>query len=1143
MPDTDQTLFTKALSRLNQAQRQAVEQTEGPLLVIAGPGTGKTQLLSARVAYILQQTDALPQNILCLTFTESGAQNMRDRLTSFIGQAAYDVTIGTYHAFGGELIGRFPQYFGEHRAQQAADNLAQRQIIQDIVEKLPHRHPLKSTRHHLHDLLATISEVKRGLLGEDELRAVAADNLRFLESANKELVEIFAGFTSMTAKLEVVLPFFENLHTYLGSLDGLGYKLATAGPLQIGSLAGIIEHSLESALAQAADEHSKKPLTAWKNQWLIKNADNKLAFDGVRQNQRIAGIADVLRDYTQALQDRGLYDFDDMILRSIKALQQHDDLRFTLQEQYQYIMLDEFQDTNAAQLELISQLTNNPVSEGRPNVMAVGDDDQAIYAFQGAEVSNMLAFAHAYRDTSVINLTDNYRSHPEILHVAHQVAGQINDRLSDSLPAMSKVLAAANADLAQPGSAAHIDRHEFQSDVAQYDWLAGQIAELIKGGVPAHEIAVLAPRHKQLEPLVAFLNQRDIPVRYEKRENILQAPVVQQLLTIAKLILALAGGQEKIADALWPEILSYNFWQLPTSAIWQLSWRVRNGGEDGTKTTWSQAILADQQFRAAGLLVLSLAQRANTESLEVMLDAIVGNEALTTHEPDMPTVHSPLRNFYMGDALAGGGQDVGQGGASADLFYQTMSHITCLREKLRDHQNSQEDVLKLADLLRLVQLYEDAGERMLNTSPYNQHAEAVQLMTVFKAKGLEFEHVFLPSVQDDVWGNASRAQSNRLTLPPNLLAIRPAGTTEDERLRIFFVAVTRAKIGLHLTSFTQTYSGRATKRLKYLNEQQSGDGFKTLILPAEVQDVKHIDHEVPQLSTLELNWRQRHLDELQGSGASNLRDLLQGKLERFQLSPTMVTGFTDLLYGGPQDFFFKHILQFPQAAGAEADYGTAIHETLQWYQQQLDSTGQAPSPQAAITYYDNHIARKHLLPEVSQQLKERGDYMLQHYLTARGDRFKAGNKAEHNFRNENVWVGPAHMSGKIDLMEIDRDNKTIAIVDYKTGKAYDRWSSDAKLHKYRHQLMCYKLLVENSRSYKGYRVKSARLEFVEPDEHNKLYSLELHFDDPKVKQELEHTSQLIQAIWQHAMALDFPDINSYDPSLTGIKQFETDLLA
>jgi DNA helicase-2/ATP-dependent DNA helicase PcrA len=162
-------VFSEVYSQLNTAQKKAVDAVYGPVLVVAGPGTGKTQLLSARVAHILEVTDALPQNILCLTFTESSAQNMRERLVSFIGQAAYDVHIGTYHGFGSTIIGRFPEYFTDLRLERPVDELGKRQILADIIEKTDYRSPIKQVRHHLGDLVSTISEVKRGLFTPDEL--------------------------------------------------------------------------------------------------------------------------------------------------------------------------------------------------------------------------------------------------------------------------------------------------------------------------------------------------------------------------------------------------------------------------------------------------------------------------------------------------------------------------------------------------------------------------------------------------------------------------------------------------------------------------------------------------------------------------------------------------------------------------------------------------------------------------------------------------------------------------------------------------------------------------------------------------------------------------------------------------------------
>lgn len=434
--------YETALKGLNAAQKQAVETTEGPVLVIAGPGTGKTQLLGVRVAHILQTTDTLPQNILCLTFTENGAENMRGRLTRFIGKEAYHVTISTYHAFGGDLIKRFPEVFAETRLQTPVDDLAKRQVVRDIIATLEYQNPLKQLRHHVGDLISTISEIKRALLTSEDLRAIARENAVFIAGASSEVQRIFGGIITMPRTLPKALPFFEAL------LEAI-QTAAPASPAHqtFGSLASLAANSLSAALTEASEIGKTTPLTKWKNTWLAKDADNAYIFDGGLKNQRIQALADVFEAYQQALISHEWYDFDDMILRAIEALEKNPDLKYSLQERYLYLMLDEFQDTNAAQLRLVQLLSDNPVHEGRPNVLAVGDDDQAIYAFQGAEYSNMLDFYRMYQSVSVINLTENYRSSKDILTTAQNIASQIETRLERHFEEMSKELLAANPKL------------------------------------------------------------------------------------------------------------------------------------------------------------------------------------------------------------------------------------------------------------------------------------------------------------------------------------------------------------------------------------------------------------------------------------------------------------------------------------------------------------------------------------------------------------------------------------------------------------------------------------------------------------------------------------------------------------------------
>ncbi|MCA9327787.1 ATP-dependent helicase, partial [Candidatus Saccharibacteria bacterium] len=455
--------YEEAYRRLNPAQKRAVDTVYGPLLVIAGPGTGKTQLLTARVANILKVTDALPQNILCLTFTESGAYAMRERLRSFIGQPAYDVSINTYHAFGSAILNRYPEYFTDLRLERPVDELGKYQILAEVLAETAYTSPIKQLRHHIGDLIATISEVKRGLLSPDDLRTIAKTNLHTIETTKHAIGEALHAYTNrLPSKLDQSLPLFESI---LAALQTDSTQ-AKAGFPAYGDLAGL---ELTAAIEAATEIGKTKPLTAWKNSWLVKDDQNEYMLAGSLEARRMTALADVLERYEERLAAEGMYDFDDMILRAVDILTNNDDLRFSLQEQYQFILLDEFQDTNAAQLRLVELLTNNPVSEGRPNVMAVGDDDQAIYAFQGAEVSNMLDFYRMYEAVEVISLQENYRSTAEILETASNLATQIESRLHSHFPDIEKQL------VAQSTGKTQLARRSFTSAIAERTAVADQI--------------------------------------------------------------------------------------------------------------------------------------------------------------------------------------------------------------------------------------------------------------------------------------------------------------------------------------------------------------------------------------------------------------------------------------------------------------------------------------------------------------------------------------------------------------------------------------------------------------------------------------------------------------------------------------------
>jgi len=1143
--------YEEALAGLNKAQRLAVNTTEGPVLVIAGPGTGKTQLLTTRIAHILATTDTLPQNILCLTFTESGAQTMRERLANMIGKAAYDVSISTYHAFGSELIRRFPDYFADDPNLQPADDLGIDTILREIIEGLPFDNPLKYSDAYLSDIKTLISDAKRALLSPQNLRQIAQHNLAYLEQANP-LVQHSSDSLARVSKKSV--PAFAALAEQLRAIEPAPLALSVT------PLAALLQKDLDEALEAVTILDKQTPLSVWKKNWLAKDTDNQLIIDGHKANQKLLAAADVYEQYLATLKARSLFDYDDMILRAVHTLQTHDDLRYTLHEQYLYLFLDEFQDTNGAQLQLVKLLTDNPVAEGRPNVLAVGDDDQAIYAFQGASYSHMLQFKDMYRDVTVVPLTQNYRSHADILHTARGVAEQIEERLHHHFPAIEKTLTAENTSLPQK---AIVERREAQSEVMQFAWVAKRISRLLQQGIPPHEIAVLAPQHKYLEPLVPFLHQQDIPVRYDKRENVLDDPGINQLLRMAELCVALQQNSPA-ANALWSEVLSFDFWQLPTSLIWKLSWQATDDDR-----SWTEVLLDDSRLAPIALFFMRMSQIISTETLELSLDYLIGSLPLTykDDEGQNSSYTSPFYSYYFAGLIPEGDQaaaETGASGANDDndasrgqvsifsddqpvsdqavvnaRFWELLTSLIVLRARLREYRRDSEDMLHLQDFLEFVALHRDADIKILNTSPYASGNDAVQLMTAFKAKGMEFSAVFVLATNDEAWSAKARGAGSRISLPANLQFIRYAGATNDERLRLFYVALTRAKTQLYLMSYVQSYTGKVMTHLQYLDEQSDSSGhWHSPLLPPGSQQVHQAEQDTPMPTTeLAAYWQLRHEQALTNS---DVHHLLHERLQRFQLSPTHINDFTDVIYCGPAAFLMRTILRFPSAPTPEVQFGNAMHETLEWIHKITKQDGLLPSLSAVEKSFEQRLRAKKLPARDMELFTARGRHALTAYLGQRGHTIGPDNVVEYNFRNEGVFIGKAHLTGKIDKLIIDREARTITIVDYKTGKkSFRHWGREAKLHKYKLQLYMYRALVEGSHTYAGYRVTDAYVEFVEPDEQGNINELHLVFDDA----EYARAKRLAEIVWQRILQLDLPDISGYSADLAGIEAFEQDLQA
>ena len=1105
--------FETIYNQLNDAQRKAVDTIDGPLLVIAGPGTGKTQLLSARVANILRKTDTLPQNILCLTFTESGARAMRERLTGMIGTDAYDVHISTYHAFGTEIITQYPEYFEtiktdrdeDIRFEQPIDELSQLQIIMQLIDKLPFDNPMSNARYHPKDAVQTIGELKKQLISPENLRILASDNIQQVNNASSVIQETY-GHNSRIPSFKKAVPLFSDMLDQLRSMEGeLIDKACT---------------ELELALEEANSTESTKPLTAWKNDWLHKNESELWQFTDAHTHQKMLALAGVYADYESTLRSTGKYDFNDMIVAVVQALEEKPELRANLQERYQYLLLDEFQDTNAAQFKLVSLIADHPVHEGRPNIMAVGDDDQAIFAFQGADVSNMLKFDNSYRDVTIVNLTQNYRSHRDILHTAHNVAEQIETRLHQHLDNVNKTLESASQNLPEQ---AIIQRHEFTARASEYDWVAKSIAEQIQAGIPPEEITVLAPKHALLEALVPFLQKYNVPVAYEKRENILDTPIIQGLILQSQLLEALTDQDDKRASSLFPVVLSLDHWGVSTDVIWRINWAHSKDSYD-QKRSWAELALNEPEVADWVRFFLHISSTVRITPLEYILDMLMGITSVTISSDTELT--SPLKSFYFSS-------DKKQKNAVA--YYESISHLSVLRAKLREQQQNSDNLLSIHDLLELHAMYRAADQPIINSHPVAQSTSAVQLMTAYKAKGLEFTAVYLLSLHDDVWGKKSRGGSNKITLPPNLTYIRYRGSDEDEMRRILFVAITRAKHQLYLTSHAQKDSGKITEPVKYLAETTIDDRRRSATLPEKHGEVTEHSHTTADLQEQTATlWQQRHviLD-------ASLKSLLQERLSRYQMSPTHLNTFIDTKYGGPEAFLLGTLLRFPQAPGESGEYGNAIHATLEALQKHVKKTGSSDSFDYE-NIYRKEIQKRYIADDRRDHYIDKGIKSLSKYITARQKMLAQPAETEVDFRREGVLIGDAHLSGKIDRLEVDKKNKELHIVDFKTGKVHTKWSSDLSLHKYKQQLYFYKFLIEGSHTYEGYRVATARLQYVEPNSAGDIVEpLHLVFNE---SEEL-HIKNLVEAVWRIILLVELPNITEYKDTIAGTRQFEKDVIA
>mgnify|MGYP002401570948 CR=1 FL=1 len=1058
--------------KLNDQQKKAVDEIDGPVLVVAGPGTGKTQLLSARVANILKQTDTDPANILCLTFTNKAALNMRERLHQLIGSQSRFVVVKTFHSFAAELINNYPDYFWNGARLSVAPDAVQLEIIQNLLAGLPLDNPLSSTFAgaftQLPDVKQALKLAKEAGLTPEELRQVVSDNLVYLDKLEPVMVDLLTPPLS-TKKLPQLEAGINKLPPHKTPPETLLLPLDK-----------VIQESL--LLAIDLDEPTGKTIHTgkWKKRWLQTVDGQKGMFDELRRNQWWLAVADVYENYRTQLHERGYYDYSDMMIEVIEQLSRNADMRADVQERFQYVLIDEFQDTNAAQLRLAHLVADHYAANNRPNLMAVGDDDQSIFAFNGAELNNMLSFRRSYPDTKLIVLDKNYRSSQKVLDTATQIITQAEDRLVNRERDITKKLTAEN----EPKVTSNIEHVSYPTRQHQQLAISKRVKELWKAGEGS--VAVLARTHDSLQQQAGILSAQDVAISYERRGNVLEHSAVLQVYAIASAALAISSGDKKQANLLLSKLIRHPMWDISPKSLWKLA------TDNYSSPDWLASLFdsGDPKLSNIALWLSWLGRSSGEQPLTISLEYILG-----LREDEY--MESPFRGYFLSNRTL------------SPEYLECLSAIEQLRGLAQEFSAHSDATLE--DFVRFIELNDRTGQVISDESWFNSGEKSVELLTIYKAKGLEFDHVFVIDAVEDMW----RPRTARRKSPANL-RLESYGEKYDDYVRLLYVAASRAKSTLTVSSYRFSDSGADLLPSPLL----AALPLKTIDQPEEeVQEVLEADLRWPRLTIT---------DE---------KALLAGRLEKFYLSPTSLTDFLDVTQAGPAVFMERHLLRLPRASSPEGGYGTAIHAALETAQRLVNTV--KLELDTVLERFEASLEEQRLAPAEFDLYKNKGRGLLTELINKKLLTLPKGSLAEQSIKD--VLIGEARLGGKLDRLDLP-DKNTLIISDYKTGKALSSFDTKDKTKEHkawrsRYQLLFYCLLAQGSSRYGKVKDVSGKIIYVEAP-HPDATALTL----VPTEQELEELSRLVQVVWKHIINLDFPDVSSYSPDMAGIQSFTSDLI-
>jgi len=1030
--------FQKTYSQLNPEQRLAVDTIEGPVMVMAGPGTGKTQVLATRVANILHLQDIDPQNILALTFTDSAAQNMRERIVSMIGTDGFYVNIMTFHAFASEVISQYPEKFPIEKGSEPLSDFERFETFESIIlnSGLKELKPMNTPLYYIKQIISQISQLKREYITPENFEEI---------------------ITSEETKLE------QEIEEYWAE-----------------------QKSKADAGKKAKDKFSSELLKKIKS--LSKQKELKTLYI----------------KYVAELQNRKRYDFDDMITFVVQAFEADEELLRDYQERFQYILVDEYQDTNAAQNKIVELLASYWADIGDPvNVFVVGDPHQSIFRFQGASTENMLEFVNIYSDVTVITLETGYRCTQQVYTAAHELIG--NNTLNFGNTALDNALVrklkSAKDSLAQTDFGTSHDNsikvYAAESETLELLFLAEEIKKLQKNGVALEDIAVLYRNNKEATLIKEILEKWNIGYELAVGGNVFEDLMIQQLINFFKVLKDLGTGRD--SEDLFT-VMQYSWLNLEIIDVYKLA---RIAG----KLRVSIGIVLEKSYTEIQRSLDGDTYGLTKESFEKLL--AFKNKLLNWYRLSNNLLFHEWFSLIINadnSEISGAKEKPKPNGFSFMQYVLAqpvktdhLYAINSLFSEIKKFVNRKRD-FNLDAFLNTVQIMNEHGVS-IKIEDLNISKDRVSLATAHGSKGKEWQYVFIFSCVDKKWGNQRTREL--IPLPDSILTntdVEKKEKNEDER-RLFYVALTRSIKCTYLLWSKTKVNGKQMMNSMFINE--IGDNAK----PVSEKDSKALLQKSETLlekilTTSKVQTKIYTDDE---------REFFRHLVMEFKLSVTALN--TYLL--DPHEFMINSLLHVPRAKSPILAFGTAAHAAMESFYFNLINDGSGShkpfSKSQLFQVFDSALKREQLQENDYIERKKHGKEVLDFYYDQVLD------PASHELKSplflEKFFGGKLNkavlldgqeeirLSGRIDRVELLDDFKgagikTIRVIDYKTGKpktdniinglsSTEDYSDREKelpetiRGRYQRQLVFYKLLAELDTTF-PYSVTQAEFDFIEP---------------------------------------------------------------